>query len=96
MLRASVSNSARRFVESREPKHRRQILNKILSLCQNPTPADSQPLKGTQLGERRATVGEYRIIYWVVQSEEEGLPDILYVGGIGKRNDDEVYRRFAR
>ena len=96
MLNPDIHNSARRFVESREPKHQRQIVSKILALCQDPKPHDSQPLKGTRLNERRATIGEYRIIYRVEDSDEPGRDGTLHVDAVGKRNDDEVYRRFGK
>ena len=38
---------------------------------------------------RRADIGEYRIIYRL----EAG---VVKVALVGKRNDDEVYRRFKR
>jgi mRNA interferase RelE/StbE len=93
MLNPDIHNSARRFLDSREPKHRRQIVAKIVALCQDPEPPDSQPLKGADKGQRRATVGEYRIVYRVIVTAGAISPDILNVTGIGKRNDDEVYRR---
>ena len=65
------------------------MLLKILALCSDPKPSDSQRLKGSAEGYSRADFGEYRIIYRV-----EG--DVLEVHLIGKRNDDEVYRQFAR
>ncbi len=96
MLKSRLSNDSRRFLDSRIPKHRRQILSKIVSLCQDPEPPDSKRLRDAEKGQRRVTVGEYRVIYWVIASPEPDTPGILYVGGIGKRNDDEVYRRFRK
>ena len=52
-------------------------------------PSDSKALKGSSEGFRRADTGEYRIIYRIDD-------ECLYVAVIGKRNDDEVYRRFDR
>lgn len=96
MLNPDIHNTARRFIVSREPKHQRQIVSKILSLCQDPKPPDSQPLKGTRLNERRATIGEYRIIYRVESSDDPTNDGTLHVDAVGKRNDDEVYRRFGK
>lgn len=96
MLSPDIRNAAQRFIDSREPKHRRQIVSKIVALCQNPEPPDSRFLKGTEIGERRATIGEYRIIYWVEASTDQISPGVLHVDAVGKRNDDEVYRRFGR
>lgn len=44
-------------------------------------------LKGYDL--RRADVGEYRLIYSVES-------DVLRIFVIGKRNDDEVYKKLRR
>jgi mRNA interferase RelE/StbE len=96
MLRPDIRNTAQRFIDSREPKHQRQIIGKIVALCQDPHPADSRLLRGTELGERRVTAGEYRIIYWVESAADRDSPGILHVDAVGKRNDDEVYRRFRR
>ena len=84
----SLSRDARRFIEKLQHKHAKQVLIKILDLCQDPEPPDSCALKGGE-GYRRADMGEYRIIYRVTS-------DTLEVPLIGKRNDDEVYRRLAR
>ncbi|HEX5643288.1 MAG TPA: hypothetical protein VFZ86_13275 [Thermoleophilia bacterium] len=52
----------------------------------DPRPADAERLKGYEYS--RVTVGEYRIIFDV----RDGLLRVL---AIGKRNDDEVYRRLS-
>jgi len=93
MLNPDIYKPARRFLDSREPKHRRQIIQKIIGLCHDPNPPDSQPLRGADKGERRATVGEYRVIYRVIPASSDSEPGVLAVTGIGKRNDDEVYRQ---
>jgi mRNA interferase RelE/StbE len=89
MLKLDVSKPASRFAQTRQPKHQRQIAARIQALRNDPSPPDSKALKSGQPGEKRVDVGEYRILYKV-----EG--DTLYVILIGKRNDDEVYRRFGR
>ena len=85
----NLSRDARDFIEKLPHKHAKQVLLKILDLCRNPQPPDSSQLKNCEEGYRRADIGEYRIIYRV-------LGDILEIPLVGKRNDDEVYRRFAR
>ena len=88
MLKLRVSKGSVEFISSRPPKHQRQIAAKIQDLRSNPAPADSICLKGaTQY--RRADCGEYRIIYRLED-------DTLFVAIIGKRYDDEVYRRFRK
>jgi len=96
MLNPDIHHTAQRFIDSREPKHQRQIVNKILALCQDPSPPDSQPLRDADIGERRATIGEYRIIYRVGPPDDASSPGVLHVDAISKRNDDEVYRRFGK
>jgi mRNA interferase RelE/StbE len=85
----SLSRDVIDFIEKMQPKHTRQVLLKILALCKESEPPDSMRLKGSAENYRRADSGEYRIIYRVKE-------DILEIHTIGKRNDDEVYRRFSR
>ncbi len=89
MLKLEISKPAARFVETRQPKHQRQIIATIQALRDQPLPHDSKPLKSGEPGERRVDIGEYRVLYKVVG-------DTLCVMLVGKRNDDEVYRRFGR
>ena len=89
MLKIKLSKEAGKFLKRVPPKHGRQLVAKITSLAGDPHPSDSKELKGYPLPWRRATAGEYRIIYRV-----EG--DTLFVEIVGKRNDDEVYRQLKR
>ena len=73
-----------RFFDTLPPKQYRQVTRKIIMLMANPQPADAERLKGYEYS--RVTVGEYRVIFDV----RDGL---LRIVAIGKRNDDEVYRR---
>jgi len=84
MLKLDLTKGAIAFLEQLPPKQFRPVANKVFSLMANPEPHDSQELTGYPF--RRADIGEYRIIYRV-----EG--EVLKVPLIGKRNDDEVYRR---
>src|SRR4030042_1584051 len=86
MLRLRLSRDAGSFITTREPKHQRRIAARIQTLRDDPIPTDSKMLRGADREYRRADIGEYRIIYRVED-------DTLYVAAIGKRNDDEVYRR---
>lgn len=87
MLKLDLDWRAERFMGKRPPKHRAQIYRKLDALCENPHPSDSKALGGYSL--LRADIGEYRITYRV---EEPYLK--VYV--IGKRNDDEVYKKLKR
>ena len=84
MLPLSLSRAAVRFLDTLPPKRYRQVTRKIIMLMADPQPADAERLKGYKYS--RATVGEYRVIFDV-------LDGVLRVIAIGKRNDDEVYRR---
>lgn len=83
MLAIKISKRAQKDQSRFPAKHRRQIAVKIVQLRSNPTPPDSKKL--INYPYRRVDVGEYRIIYQVVN-------DVLEVYRIGKRNDAEVYR----
>ncbi|MDX2223022.1 MAG: type II toxin-antitoxin system RelE/ParE family toxin [Rhodospirillaceae bacterium] len=89
MLDIDLSRDAAKTLDRLPPKHARQIAAKIMALRENPAPPDSLSLKGAAGAYRRADSGEYRIIYRVAQTT-------LIVAVIGKRNDDEVYRRLER
>ena len=87
MLKLDLTNDAKKFIEQLDAKPFRQIFKKILALLDDPEPQDTKALSGYPY--RRADVGEFRIIY---RFEQEVLLVIL----IGKRNDDEVYRKLER
>lgn len=84
MLALTISRDAQKFLDTLPPKQFRQVVRKIFTLLDDPAPPDSKELKGFPF--RRADSGEYRIVYDVQGST---LRLIL----VGKRNDDEVYRR---
>lgn len=82
------SRDAEKFLKKLLPKHRRQIAERILGLSENPLALDTSKLRGYE-DFHRADIGEYRIIY-------RFSPTAVFVTLIGKRNDDEVYKRFKR
>jgi len=88
-LALKLSRQAGRFIKTLPPKQYKQVVSTMLALLNNPEPHDSKQLKGSKDNNRRADIGEYRIIYRV-----EG--DDLLVLVIGKRNDDEVYKILNR
>jgi mRNA interferase RelE/StbE len=73
-----------------QPKIVAQIAKKVLSLNLEPLPSDSKELKGYP-GYYRVHSGEYRIIY-TYRSDLDLVQIIL----IGKRNDDDVYKKLER
>ena len=87
MLKIDVQAAARRFVDTLPPKQYRQVIRKVFSLADDPLPNDAVKLRGVSL--LRADIGEYRIVYTVAE-------DTLRIVLIGKRNDDDVYRRLKR
>ena len=76
------------FLLSLDAKRFRQVMRKVLSLLSDPTPNDSQQLKGYD-DLRRADIGEFRIIYRVAD-------DTILIELIGRRNDDAVYKELER
>lgn len=88
MHKLDFSKQAESFIEKLQAKQKRQIAQKLLSLLDNPKPQDVKKMRAS--GDYyRVDVGEYRIIYTI-----DGL--IIYIFVIGKRNDDDVYRKFSR
>ena len=78
------------FLKGLQPKIAAQIAKKVLALNVDPLPNDSKQLIGYP-GYYRVDTGEYRIIYSF--NPEEDLVEIILVG---KRNDDEVYKKLER
>ncbi len=87
MLRLNLTHDALSFLDSLPGKQYKQVVSAMFDLLKNPEPHDSKTLRGYPY--RRVDMGEYRIIYRV---QEEELEVIL----IGKRNDDDVYKKLAR
>ena len=87
MLRVKISRDAAKTLERLPPKHARQVAGRINALRADPEASDTRQLHGYPL--RRADVGEYRVVYIVVG-------EILHIEVVGKRNDNDVYRRLKR
>ena len=88
MREINLSKDAEKFLKKLPSKHRRQVVERILGLSENPLALDTSKLRGYD-DYHRADIGEYRIIYRFSRA-------IILVTLLGKRNDDEVYRRFKR
>lgn len=86
VLPLSLSKASVRFLDTLPPKQFRQVARRIIMLMADPCPADAERLKGYEY--TRVTAGENRIIFDV----RDGLSRVI---AIGKRNDDEVYRRLG-
>lgn len=90
MLKISLSKNALKFLKQVPSKHGRQLAMTLESLKENPFPQDTKKLKGTS-NYHRVDIGEYRVIYRI-DSEKK----IVIIAFIGKRNDNEVYKKFKR
>lgn len=88
MLKIDITKSVGKFIKKLPPKQFKQVVGTILGLRENPKPHDSKQLIGYP-EYQRVDIGEYRIIYRV----DTGT---VYIATIGKRNDDEVYKRFKQ
>jgi mRNA interferase RelE/StbE len=88
MLEVSLTRAADKFLDKVPAKHYNQIFKKITELQEIGITHDSKKIIGTNL--LRADVGEYRIIYGI----ENNI--LLIIVLIGKRNDDDVYRKLER
>lgn len=84
----NATNDALDFLRKLEPKHHRQISNKIFELMDDPRPHDSEDIK-TFAGYFRTDVGKYRICY-------KYDDNMIWVVEIGLRNDADVYDTFKR
>ena len=89
MKKIKITKDASKAWSGLDAKQYKQIGATIMDLLQDPMPHDSQQLKGALNGERRVDMGEYRIIYAIVD-------DVIEILVIGKRNRDEVYKKWGR
>jgi mRNA interferase RelE/StbE len=76
------------FIRGLEPKPFKQVMNKVLALLSDPTPADSSILKGYE-NLYRVDIGEHRIVY---RFDEKAVSVLV----VDKRNDDAVYKKLSR
>ncbi len=88
MHKLDITKSVGKFIRKLPPKQYRQVVSTILDLRENPSPHDSEQLTGYP-EYKRVDIGEYRIIY---RFDKE----TVYIAVVGKRNDDEVYKRFKQ
>jgi mRNA interferase RelE/StbE len=91
MMQLKFTKDALKFVQSLDAKQYKQVVATVLGLVTNQNPHDSSGLSGAKNGEKRVDIGEYRIIYAVDPDAE-----IVEVLVIGKRNGDEVYKKWER
>jgi mRNA interferase RelE/StbE len=85
MLKIQITKRVHKFLERLPLKQALQLKTKLQALQVNPFPHDSRTLAG-YANYHRVTAGEYRIVYRIEDN-------VLLIPLIGKRNDDEVYRK---
>ncbi len=82
-----LSRRAIKFLKRLPAKQESQLVRRITELAQNPTAPDVRKMSGFDC--LRVDSGEYRIIYTL-------RGDNLFVWLVGKRNDDDIYRKLRR
>lgn len=85
-MKVDITKDAMDFLFNLQPKQCKQVARKALSLCINPQPHDHIKMKG---GLYRVDEGEFRIVYDIDR-------DTVRIMVIGKRNDDEAYKKANR
>ncbi len=88
MYKLDITKAVDRFLKKLQPKQFRQVVQTILKLRLDPNPHDSKQLIGSP-EYRRVDIGEFRIIYRVED-------DVVKIAVAGKRNDNDVYRKFEK
>ena len=90
MLKRRVTRVAEKAMDKMPDKHFCQVYDAIEALRVDPEPGDSRELASSlTLKRRRKDIGEYRIVYW---HDDEAL----YIDLVGRRNDDDVYKKAKR
>ena len=87
MRRLEFHRDAYKFLRDLDAKQFKQVTNKVFLLAINPQQPDSKKLENSD--HLRADIGEFRIIY---RFDDENV----YVDAIGKRGDDDIYKKFER
>lgn len=96
-MRVDFSKRAADAARNLQQKPARQIAAQISRLRIDPYPQHCKKLHGSDVF--RVDSGEYRIIYRVGKEADPRTGSeepVLHVDAIGKRNDDEVHRRFRK
>lgn len=86
------SRDVSKFLDKLPPKQFKQIAKKIITLGKDPLPHDSLKMSGVD-NRYRVDIGEYRVVY---EFEAQAQQNFVAVLVVGKRNDDEVYKKAKR
>ena len=85
MFKLDIKRPALDFLTELQAKQFRQVMLRIIRLTEDPYPNDSEKLVGYPY--HRIDIGEFRIVYDV------GNEDTARIILVGKRNDNEAYKR---
>jgi mRNA interferase RelE/StbE len=90
MLKRRITRDAEKAMDKMPDKHFCQVYDAIEALRIEPEPGDSKELVSNVIPKRRRKdIGEYRIVYWCDD-------ETLYIDVVGRRNDDDVYKKAKR
>jgi mRNA interferase RelE/StbE len=90
MLKRRITRDVEKAMDKMPSKHFCQVYDALEALRVDPKPGDSKELASNATPKRRRKdIGEYRIVYWYDV-------ETLYVDIVGKRIDDDVYKKAKR
>ena len=78
------SKDATKFIKKQEQSVKHRLREAIKGLKEKPMIGDIRPLEGYRDGRMRLRVGNYRVIFRVINEVEI---DIIYIMEIGSRGD---------
>lgn len=84
MLEINISKKAGKFLSKCEDEFYKRIIEKIKKLSENPFPQDCKRIQGRQEKLFRIRIGQYRLIYEIINNK------ILLISEIDKR--DRIYK----
>ncbi len=87
MFDLQFSSQARKFLKKLDKIDWKRIISKIENLSKNPFPSDAKRVKGREEKTFRVRVGNYRILYVVLNEM-----NVLLISKIEKRS--KVYKNF--
>ena len=87
MREVDFNKKSLKYITNIPAKHRKQIVKNIILLQSKIKPQDSKKLKGYDY--YRVDSGEYRIVY-------DWDDTTVFILVVGKRNDNEVYKKLKR
>jgi len=83
IMRISYSKSAVKAIERLSFSEKQLIKSKIDGLFRIPPEGDIKALKGMSIGIKRLRVGKYRVIFRIVEDEQDAVLEIIDIGSRG-------------